>query len=1170
MLKSILLTACIFVTISASSQSTTLISGVVFNIEDSKPLPFAYVMLKNVKLGTVTDENGKFHISIPEQHKTGILQFSYVGFKTFELSLSTLQNANNVEVKLTPDINQLGEVTVRAQREYKPKELLRKVLDRVPKNYGNTAVNMDGYYRETLRENNGYIKYADAVCEFYYTPYTGDNYKWRDFINPYFVRGSLSNLSGYWGERLHRGHFSHKTLKDDGVKIVDSRASANLTKKNMNANIEGGPMSVLGNDLIKIQEYFLKNKNFAKYEYTLTEELDSKLNEWLYVLGFERRVDLAKLSLLEKKKKFGRYMLNVKENMLSGKMYIDRNSLAVRKIEYVVPPNLKKYICGYDAMAIKHFDYKVTLAYQEYKGKWYPYHFRQEDEFIINDTIKGTVTPYNAVTELFINRVSTDSVRKIKPEELFSNVDHNQLYDYPLEYDSTFWDNYIRAFPNYSVPQDVRLDMESTKKLERQFADKQKKDESLLPPIALKENYQFKIHGELTTDEYAWLKDTKAPKNNKPVMDYLTAENEYTDNYFIPLRKNQRAIFSELTSRMEKSFESLPTQEDGFSYYYRYQPDDEHPRFYRKQKEGGKEELLLDVNEMAVGKEFYTAGVAAVSPNTNVMAFYENADGTNDYTIKFKELATSKIFSDSLTQVGDVVWASNEILYYTLQEPKTDRSYRVMKHRLGLPQSTDKLIVEEKDNRFSLSLSRSKSKQFIFLTSRSKTASETSFLLLRNPESSFRSILPREEKHIYDVYHVNDKFYIQTNKNASNFKIMVVDTAKYSPRNWKEFIPHRTDIFLQSIEFFDNYYVLSEKSNAQTQLRVVELATRREDIVKTNESICHVALGYNPEMTTDTLQYSYSSFTEPVKVFNYDMKTGKQKLVKKQTVPNMPWTRAIKVERLWVTTKDGKKVPLTLVYNKYLQSNKKMDGKRVFLTSYGAYGYPMEVGFNSSIFSWIDRGFVYAIAHVRGGSDLGMQWYDDGKLLNKKNTFSDFIACAEHLVAQGYVQTGNIVAQGGSAGGLLMGAIANMRPDLFKAVILDVPFVDAVNSMLDESLPLTTVEYEEWGDPKQKKFYEYMKSYSPYDNVRQQSYPNMFFFTGLNDRNVSYWEAAKMVAKLRANNTSKNTILLKTDFNSGHGGGSGRYDQYRELSYKMALVFDLFDTSKILTNLPKP
>jgi protease II len=276
------------------------------------------------------------------------------------------------------------------------------------------------------------------------------------------------------------------------------------------------------------------------------------------------------------------------------------------------------------------------------------------------------------------------------------------------------------------------------------------------------------------------------------------------------------------------------------------------------------------------------------------------------------------------------------------------------------------------------------------------------------------------------------------------------------------------------------------------------------------------------------------------------------------------------VERLWATTKDGRKVPLTLVYNKYLQSNKKMDGKRVFLTSYGAYGYPMEVGFNSSIFSWIDRGFIYAIAHVRGGSDLGMQWYDDGKLLNKKNTFSDFIACAEHLVAQGYVQTGNIVAQGGSAGGLLMGAIANMRPDLFKAVILDVPFVDAVNSMLDESLPLTTVEYEEWGDPKQKKFYEYMKSYSPYDNVRQQSYPNMFFFTGLNDRNVSYWEAAKMVAKLRANNTSKNTILLKTDFNSGHGGGSGRYDQYRELSYKMALVFDLFDTSKILTNPPKP
>ncbi|MFM8738610.1 MAG: carboxypeptidase-like regulatory domain-containing protein, partial [Cytophagales bacterium] len=881
----ILLTASLLFTINALAQST-LVSGVVLNTEDSKPLPFANIRLKDVKLGTVTDEYGKFHISIPDQHKTSPLQFSYVGFKTFELHLSNIPDRNMVEVKLIPDMKQLSEVIVRAQREYKPKELLRKVLDRVRENYGSTAVNLDGYYRETLKENNGYIKYADAVCEFYYTPYTGNNYKWRDFVNPYYVQGSLSNLSGYWGERLHRGHFSHKTLKNDGVKIIDSRASGNLTKKNMNANIEGGPMSVLGNDLIKIQEYFLKSKNFAKYEYTLTEELDSKLNEWLYVLGFSRKADLTKLNVLEKKKKLSRYMFSIKDNMLSGKMYIDRNSLAVRKIEYFVPPNLKKYICSYDVMAIKHFDYKVTLTYQEHKGRWYPYHFRQEDEFIINDTIKQTVTPYNAVSELYINSVRTDSVVSIKPQELFANVDHNQLYDYPLEYDSSFWASYTNTFPQYSIPLDVRQDMELTKKLERQFADKQKKDESLLPPIAHQEGHQVKIHGDVTTDEYAWLKDTKAPKNNRPIMDYLTAENEYTDNHFIPLRKNQRAIFSELTSRMEKSFESLPTQEDGFLYYYRYQPDDEHPRFYRKQKAGGKEELLLDVNEMALGKEFYTAGVAAVSPNTNVMAYYENSDGTNDYTIKFKELATGKIFSDSLTQVGDLVWASNEILYYSLQEPKTDRSYRVMKHRLGLPQSTDKLIVEEHDNRFSLSLSRSKSKQFIFLTSRSKTASETSFLLLTNPESSFRPILPRQEKHIYDVYHVKDKFYIQTNKNASNFKVMVVDTAKYSARNWKDFIPHRTDIFLQSIEFFNNYYVLSEKSNAQTQLRVVEIATRREDILKTNESICHVALGHNPEMTTDTLQYSYSSFTEPVNVFNYNMKTGKQKLVKKQMVPN--------------------------------------------------------------------------------------------------------------------------------------------------------------------------------------------------------------------------------------------------------------------------------------------
>ncbi|MCX8489576.1 MAG: S9 family peptidase [Cyclobacteriaceae bacterium] len=666
------------------------------------------------------------------------------------------------------------------------------------------------------------------------------------------------------------------------------------------------------------------------------------------------------------------------------------------------------------------------------------------------------------------------------------------------------------------------------------------------------------------------IKDSKAPKSNQPVMDYLTAENQYTDNYFIPLRKNQRFIFSELTSRVEKNFESLPTRENGYLYYHKFGADDEHPRYYRKANKTDQEELLLDVNELAANKNFYTAGGITMSPNTNIMAFYENSDGTNDRTVKFKDLSTDKYLSDSLTQVGSIVWASDKIIYYTIQEPSTDRSYRLMKHQLGLAQSSDILVAEETDNRFSLFINRSKSKQFIFLTASSKTSSETRFLSLKNPDGDFRSILPREEEHQYSVSHFKGNFYIATNKNAANYKVMITDTASYSQDNWRPFLPHRTDVLLEEIEFFDDYYVLQEKSNAQTQLRIVDMATKKENVVKTNESICEVQIGYNPDTKTDTLQYSYSSFTEPLTVYNYCMKTGKQMVVKKQVVPYMPWIRSIKVERLWVTAVDGKKVPLTLVYNKYMQSSKKMDGKRVFLTSYGAYGLSMQGGFNPSIFAWIDRGFVYAIAHVRGGSDLGMSWHEDGKLLHKKNTFTDFIACAEHLVSAGYVLSGNIVAQGGSAGGLLMGAVSNMRPDLFKAVILDVPFVDVVNSMLDESLPLTTIEYEEWGNPRNKKFYEYMKSYSPYDNIRQQNYPNMFFFTGLNDKNVSYWESAKMVARLRANNTSKNNILLKTDFNSGHGGGSGRYDSYRKLSYKMALVFDLFEKNKALVKAPQP
>jgi protease II len=1150
------------------AQQPLTISGVVGNAEDKKPLPFAYVIIKNVKLGTVTDPDGRFKITVPPEHQNGKIQFSYTGFKTTEVSIASIPNKQSVAVWLTPEVKLLGEVLVKAQREYTPKELLKKVLDRIPENYGNADVNMDGYYRETLRENNGYIKYADAACRFHYSAYRDQKLKWRDFTNPYFATGSLSRLSPNWGERLHRGHFRHRTLKEDAVQIIDSRASANLTRKNMMANIEGGPMSLLGNDLVKLRDYFLDKGNFSNYEYTLAEELDSASNEWRYVLSFERKVDFEKLNSDSKKK--WRYRYKIQSNMFSGRLYIHRQSLAVVKMEYFVPPNLKEYICGYEKMAIKHFDYNVTVEYRQHNSRWYPFYVLQDDEFIIDDTVARTITPFRARSELFIHQIKTDSVKKIAPEDAFANVDYNQLYDYPVEYDSAFWATYLNAFPQYSIPADVRLDMETDKSLETQFADKQKKDESLLAPVAKKEPSEYRLHGETVTDEYAWLKDTRAPRSNAAVMDYLTAENNYADNYFIPLRKSQRNIFSELVSRVEKNFESLPREENGYLYYYRYQADDEYPRYFRKAKVEGVEQLILDVNELASGKEFYSAGGITVSPDTRIAAFYENTDGSNRYTIKFKDLATGLMLPDSLQNATDLVWAGNNVVFYTAQQPKTDRSYRLMKHRLGQAQPEDVLLAEEADERFSLVISRSRSREFVFLTALSKTTTEVRFVSLKNPEGNWRIIHPREENHRYEVDHVGKHFYIATNKGAPNFRVVITDTAAFTSRHWRNFIEHRKDVLLESMVIFDHYYVLGERANAQTRIRVGNLSTREEKIIKTNEEVCEVGIGYNPLTATDTLQYSYSSFTEPATVFHYNLKTGQQRVVKKQEVPFKPWMRSIKVERVWVTAKDGAQIPLTLVYNKYIESVRTTTNKRVYLTAYGAYGSSMSAGFNTTIFSWLDRNFVYAIAHVRGGSDMGMHWYENGKLMNKRNTFDDFIACADYLVAEKYVESGNIVAQGGSAGGLLMGAVVNMRPELFKAVILDVPFVDVVNTMLDESLPLTTLEYDEWGNPNQKKAYEYLKSYSPYDNIRPQAYPNIFFFTGLNDRNVPYWEAAKMVARLRANNTGPNTILLRTDFNSGHGGGSGRYDGFRELAYKMALVFDLFEKSRTTMKPPTP
>ncbi|HFA50118.1 MAG TPA: hypothetical protein ENJ95_14000 [Bacteroidetes bacterium] len=1159
MLRKISALSFIFCFFQIISFSQTSITGTVVDGATNDPLPFAYLKIEDIALGTVTEGDGKFKIDIPKKYDRKNIVFSYVGYEDLLFNVAELRNNNNAVIKMKTATNLLAEVIVKPRKLMKPKALLRKVISNIPKNYPSVPSLINGYYRETITENGAYIKYTDAACQYYSLPYTNKKHKWKEYQNSFNpFSGSLSTVFNFDRSSLHRVHFHHETLKDERVEIISSRSSLSLSRRGMHANIQGGPLSLFARDRAKYQKSFLGKHRFRGYDYKVDETQDENGN-WIYVLSFHTKTTAAQLDALESKRNRRQWTLANKYKLLKGNIYIDKKTFAILRYECSVPNQLKKYFCGYKSMATKHFDYKLDISYKKSGDKYYIDHLRHEDEFIYKDTIDNTVTPYAAVSEFWVSAIKKTGVKKPDESKNFANVDFNQLYDYALEYDSVFWKNYTKQNGRAIIGKNIRNDMEAEKTLEQQFRDKHLRDENMPAPVAKKEASSFKINGDVYRDDYAWLKDTRSPRSNKPVMEYLQKENDYAKNYFIPLRKKQRQIFDELSANIEKNYTSLPVKKDGYFYFLKYTEDQEYPVYYRQKTNKSKPaDILLDVNKMAKQHDYYFAGGIQVSPGDHIMSYYENTTGKDDYVLKFKNLKKGTALQDSLTGIGGMVWANDSTLFYVELEKKTFRSYKIKKHILNTNSKKDRLIYEEKDPAFSVDINKSKSKEYIFINTASSTSSEVRYLKTNNLKNEFKLIKPRKPHRIYSVSHFKNKLYILTNEDAINFKIMTVDTSDISAKNWQPYIPHKAGVLINNFVLFDKYTVVSEKENAQNRLKIIDNISKKSHYIDFKEKIYDVNIGYNPDTDTDTLQFSYTSYTTPSTVFNYHMGDRGRRQVKQEAKPRINLGK-IKVKREWATARDGKKIPLTIIYNKWLSDGKKSEHKRVFLTSYGSYGAGQTPGFDHAIYALLNRGFVYAVAHVRGGNDMGMEWYEDGKLLNKKNTFYDFISCAEYLIEKGYAQKGSITAQGGSAGGLLMGAVANMRPDLFKTIILDVPFVDVINTMLDDKLPLTVGEYEEWGNPNKKKYYEYIKSYSPYDNVKTQAYPNMLFFTGLNDTRVGYWEPAKMAAKLRATKTDDNLLILKTGLFSGHGGNSGRYAYYKDLSYKYALIFDLYD-----------
>ena len=667
-----------------------------------------------------------------------------------------------------------------------------------------------------------------------------------------------------------------------------------------------------------------------------------------------------------------------------------------------------------------------------------------------------------------------------------------------------------------------------------------------VPPTAKRVPNVTEVNGHKLVDNYYWLRD----KTNPEVKAYLESENAYTDAVMKTTEPLQKQLYDEMLGRIKETDVEVPYKKGDYFYYTRTEAGKQYPiRCRRKGSMDAPEEVLLDVNELAKGQIFMSLGEFEVSDDGNLLAYSTDNTGFRQYVLAVKDLRTGKTLPDHAERVGSVAWANdNKTFFYTIEDAQTKRQYRMYRHTAGTT-GADALVYEEKDERFNVNVGKSRSKAYVFLVSASHTTSEARYVPADQATAEWKVIEPRKQDVEYYPDHNGDFFYLRVNDTGRNFRLVKAPVADPRRANWQEVVPQRPDVMLRDVDFFKNYYVSYERQDGLPQIRVTDLRSGKSRRIEFPEP-AYLSYGYiNAEFDTNKIRYGYQSFVTPPSVFEYDVASGASVLLKQKEVPGYDRGR-YQVERIYATAPDGVKIPISLVHLK----GAKLDGKgALYLTGYGSYGYAYDINFNSNIFSMVDRGVTVSVAHIRGGGEMGKAWHDAGRMMNKKNTFTDCIASAEYLLAQGYGSKDRLVIEGRSAGGLLMGVVLNMRPDLFHAALVGVPFVDVINTMLDESLPLTVPEFEEWGNPKEKAAFDYMITYSPYDNIEAKAYPNMLVKTSFNDSQVMYWEPAKYVAKMRGVRTDHNTLLLKTNMSpAGHGGASGRYDRLKETAFDYA------------------
>ena len=680
----------------------------------------------------------------------------------------------------------------------------------------------------------------------------------------------------------------------------------------------------------------------------------------------------------------------------------------------------------------------------------------------------------------------------------------------------------------------------------------------MMPPRPAKKPHAIELHGDRRIDPYFWLRE----KENPEVRAHLEAENAYCEGYLEPVRDLQARLFDEMVARIKEDDASVPEREGEWFYYRRMEAGRQYPVYCRRRGKVGTEEIVLDCNAEAEGKAYFSLGIFETSPNHGWLAYGVDVDGSEHYSIRFKNLTTGELSPESISGASHALaWAGDSITVFFAMLDEHDRPDRVHRHSVGDDPSKDVVVFKESDSQLFVTCGAFRSGRQIFIASEGKVTSEWRTLDALDPFGEFRTVEPRRRGILYSMDHRNDDFYLLVNDLGPNFRLVSAPVASPGSASWSEVIPHDANVYLEDVSTFANHLAIEEREAGLTHVRVIALsasdsaAEGAQHRIEFPEPAYQVSVLGNPEFDTRLLRFSYSSMVTPSTVYDYDMDSRDRETMKRQEIPSGYDPALYVSERIWARSHDGARVPISIVRRRDVALN---SGAPLYLYGYGSYGISMPASFSTTRLSLLDRGFIYAIAHVRGGSEMGRQWYEDGKFLKKPNTFLDFTVCAEHLAREGYARAGEIAIAGGSAGGMLVGAAMNMRPDLFRAVVAHVPFVDVLNTMLDETLPLTTTEYEEWGNPNDVAYYDCMKSYSPYDNVRPQAYPHVLAVAGFNDPRVTYWEPAKWIARLRELRTDGGATVMYTHMGAGHGGASGRYESLKDVAREYAFVFKTF------------